>query len=151
MSLIHSPTVGLFDNSHIMHNCQFWTFFLHLTSYLPQSATRLFLPFVPACTYTWPLHLLAFNISLCSCLCPSHLHVPFLSPPPCTFTPTCGHISSLYILCQYLDQPLHYLKYLDEFLSVLLTTITTGLVFARQSKQGVITLTLYFDPNYTLS
>ena len=31
-------------------------------------------------------------------------------------------------------------KYLDEFLTVLLETFTTGLVFARQLKQGVTTL-----------
>ena len=38
-------------------------------------------------------------------------------------------------------------KYLDQFLMVLLTTFTTGLVFARQSKQRVATLR--FDHNYT--
>ena len=31
MSLIHSLAVWLFDNWHIIHNCQFWTFFWHLT------------------------------------------------------------------------------------------------------------------------
>ena len=135
-----------------MHNCQFWTFFLHLTSYLNHlsllqdyftlcACMYLYMAFTPACIQYFPLLLLVPFTPTCA----------LLSPPPCTFTPTCGHISSLYILCQYLDQPLHYLKYLDQFLSVLLTTITTRLVFARQSKQGVITLTLYFDPNYTLS
>ena len=34
MSIIHSPTGWLFDNWYIMHNCQFWTFFWHLVSYL---------------------------------------------------------------------------------------------------------------------
>ena len=42
----------------------------------------------------------------------------------------------------------HYLKYLDQFLLVLLETFTMGLIFATQSKQGVATL--YFDQNYTL-
>ena len=34
----------------------------------------------------------------------------------------------------------HYPKYLEQFLMVLLETFTTGLIFARQSKQGVTTL-----------
>ena len=33
MSIIHSPTVWFFENWHIMHNCQLWKFFWHLTSY----------------------------------------------------------------------------------------------------------------------
>ena len=41
----------------------------------------------------------------------------------------------------------HNPKYLDQFLIVLLETFTTGLVFVRQSKQGVTTLC--FDHNYT--
>ena len=41
----------------------------------------------------------------------------------------------------------HYPKYLDQFLIVLHETFTTGLVFARQLKQGVTTLC--FDHNYT--
>ena len=39
------------------------------------------------------------------------------------------------------------LKYLDQFWMVLHETFTTGLVFARQSKQGATTLC--FDHNYT--
>ena len=31
MGLIHSLAVWLFDNWHIIHNCEFWTFFWHLT------------------------------------------------------------------------------------------------------------------------
>ena len=41
----------------------------------------------------------------------------------------------------------HNPKYLDQFLIVLLETFTTGLVVARQSKQGVTTLC--FKHNYT--
>ena len=41
----------------------------------------------------------------------------------------------------------HNPKYLDQFWMVLRETFTTGLVFARQSKQGVTTLC--FDHNYT--
>ena len=33
-----------------------------------------------------------------------------------------------------------YPKYCDQFLMVLLATFTTGLVFVRQSKQGIATL-----------
>ena len=84
------------------------------------------------------LQLLPPNIDLCSCLYPSHPIVPFL--PPCSFKPAHGPISSLYILCQYLSQPAHHPKYLDQFLTVLLATFTTGLVFMRLSKQGVATL-----------
>ena len=35
------------------------------------------------------------------------------------------------------------LKYLDQFLMVLLAIFTTGLIFVRQSKQGVATI--YID------
>ena len=42
----------------------------------------------------------------------------------------------------------HNPKYLDQFLTVLLKTFTTGLIFARQSKQGATTLCS--DRNYTL-
>ena len=31
----------------------------------------------------------------------------------------------------------HYPKYLDQFLTILLETFTTGLIFVRQLKQGV--------------
>ena len=41
----------------------------------------------------------------------------------------------------------HNLKYLDQFWMVLHETFTTGLIFARQLKQGVTTLC--FDHNYT--
>ena len=41
----------------------------------------------------------------------------------------------------------HNPKYLDQFWMVLHETFTTGLVFARRSKQGVTTLC--FDHNYT--
>ena len=41
----------------------------------------------------------------------------------------------------------HNPKYLDQFWMVLRETFTTGLVFARQLKQGVTTLC--FDHNYT--
>ena len=34
LSLLNSPAVWLFDKWCIMHNCQFWTFFWHLISYL---------------------------------------------------------------------------------------------------------------------
>ena len=116
---------------------------------LCRSVTALCLPFVPACNNSNPLHrlislhLLAHNISLCFWLCPSHSMLPFPPPRPCAFTPTCGPImSSLHwdILCKYLDQPAHYSKYLDQFLMVLFETFRTGLVFAKQSKQGVTTL-----------
>ena len=40
-----------------------------------------------------------------------------------------------------------YAKYLDQFLIVLLETYTTGLIFARQLKQG--DATLCFNQNYT--
>ena len=40
----------------------------------------------------------------------------------------------------------HYPKYLDQFLTVLLKTFTTGLVFVRQSKQGATTLC--FEPTH---
>ena len=50
-------------------------------------------------------------------------------------------ISSLYILCQYL-QPAHYHQCLDQFFMNLLATFRTGLIFVRQSKQGVATLAL---------
>ena len=33
-------------------------------------------------------------------------------------------------------ETIHYPKYLDQFLMILLETFTTGLIFARQSKQG---------------
>ena len=41
----------------------------------------------------------------------------------------------------------HNPKYLNQFCMVLHETLTTGLVFARRSKQGVTTLC--FDYNYT--
>ena len=34
ISMIHSLALWLFDNWHIMHHCQFWAFFWHLTYYL---------------------------------------------------------------------------------------------------------------------
>ena len=34
MSIIYSPTVSLFENWHIMYNCQFWTFFWHFDFWL---------------------------------------------------------------------------------------------------------------------
>ena len=36
----------------------------------------------------------------------------------------------------------HTPKYLDQFLTVLLATFITGLIFARQSKEGIATLCL---------
>ena len=41
----------------------------------------------------------------------------------------------------------HNFKYLDQFWMVLHETFTTGLIFVRQSKQGVTTLC--FEHNYT--
>ena len=43
----------------------------------------------------------------------------------------------------------HTPKYLEQFLMVLLATFITGLIFARQLKQGVAILC--FDCNYTYS
>ena len=51
----------------------------------------------------------------------------------CGDTPTYGWMYVLTIIT-------HNPKYLDQFLIVLLETFTTGLVFARQSKQRVLTL-----------
>ena len=42
----------------------------------------------------------------------------------------------------------HYPKYLNQFLTVLLETFTTRLVFVRRSKQGAATLCS--NQNYTL-
>ena len=78
---------------------------------------------------------------------PTHTHYCHLcllvafSPPCIHYGHSCPYlvISSLYILCQYLDQPAHFPKHFDQFLTVLLPTFTTGLVFVRL-KQGVATL-----------
>ena len=51
---------------------------------------------------------------------------------------------SMYVLTIITHNP----KYLDQFLTVLLETFTTGLVFVRQLKQGVTTLCS--NHNYTL-
>ena len=99
-------------------------------------------PFAPVCTNSCPFHQLTSNISLYSCLYPSHPLVPIFPPPP-TFTYLWPYfiISSLYSLCQYLNlnQPPHYLKFLDQFLAALIVNFTTGLIFVR-TKQGVATL-----------
>ena len=99
-------------------------------------------PFAPVCTNSCPFHQLTSNISLYSCLYPSHPLVPIFPPPP-TFTYLWPYfiISSLYSLCQYLNlnQPPHYLKFLDQFLAALIVNFTIGLIFVR-TKQGVATL-----------
>ena len=59
----------------------------------------------------------------------------------CGDTPLMGRC--MYVLTIITHNP----KYLDQFLIVLLETFTTGLIFARQSKQGVTTLC--FNHNYT--
>ena len=79
------------------------------------------------------LHLPAPNIFHWSTLCPFCLHLLCLSTHLWAYL-----IISIAILHQYLDQPPHYPKYLDQLSAVLLATCTTiSLVFARQSKQGV--------------
>ena len=100
------------------------------------------------------LHLLMLTCTFHTCLCPLLLptqYCPLLLLVP--FTPTCAifaslclHIhrrpyfiiSSLCILCQYLDQLLWFL----------LATLETRFIFARRSRQGVTTLC--FDQNCTL-
>ena len=47
------------------------------------------------------------------------------------------------------ERPSHTPKYLDQFLTVLLETFTTGIIFVRQLTQGPTTLC--FDCNYTYS
>ena len=49
--------------------------------------------------------------------------------------------------CMYvLIKTTHYPKYLNQFLTVLLETFTTGLVFARRLKQGAADLTQPIHP-----
>ena len=94
-----------------------------------------------------PRHAPTDALHMCSCLC-IHLHPIFPFAPisalcshlcPFCLCLLCLHthsssyiiILSLYIKCQYLDQPAHYSKYLDKFLAVLLTAFTTGTHFCK--------------------
>ena len=88
MSLIHSPTVGLFDNSHIMHNCQFWTLCLHLTSYLNH------LSLLQDCFYPLCLHVPIHGLYTC-------LHSIF------PFAPACALHTYMCPFCLHLLVPLH--------------------------------------------
>ena len=73
--------------------------------------------FALACTKYFPLLLLVTFTLACV----------FFLAPPCAFTPTYGPIlSTLHCIFsyQYLDQPVHYAKYLNQFQVVLLVTVS---------------------------
>ena len=72
-------------------------------------------PFMPACTNTCPLHILTSFTPTYTHYRPLCLLAPFLHLYP-IHACSCPYlvISSLYILCQYLDQPAHYHQYHDQ-------------------------------------
>ena len=80
--------------------------------------------FVSTCTQYLPLLLFLPFAATCALFCLYLL---------CLHTHSSSYmiILSLYIKCQYLDQPAHYSKYLDKFLAVLLTAFKTGTHFCK--------------------
>ena len=88
---------------HKLKSCQWKCLALTLHSNLCP-----LLPFAPACALHTYSH-------------PSRILVPFMPHHV---------ISSLYILCQYLDHPAHH-QYCDQFSIDLLATFTTNVIFAK--------------------